>query len=203
MTAKVAIMAKQQEPSTILSSMRHDLIHARLHFDVFKIYFHEDSRRKYRLAMLPFLNYFNCSIRAHLCAMIMALGRFFDEASNANGMTALISSEPSLENLDAPALLRAKDVWKKLLPLRHHSFAHSGAKTSIQRELDRAQTSVDEIEGLIQGCEELIRLWSRKLNNEVKFIGGVKSDLTAMLDALLDHRQIRLQRTPQKGRHRP
>ena len=135
---KTGGIAKVSIPK-ILEEIRNDLWDARLHFDIYRIYRHRDSRAKYWSAILRYEHFFSTSLRAQFVAMVAALGRVFDNDPRNISIETLLRIDPTFEKLDPAGLKKARQLWRsKAKSLRHQIVAHHAGSTTAQEAFNWA-----------------------------------------------------------------
>src|SRR5262249_12125395 len=73
------VIAVKLPTTELIEGIRNDVIEARHFFDVYRVYKLKDTREKYPDAFRSFEPFIACDLRAHFAAMMVALGRIFDQ----------------------------------------------------------------------------------------------------------------------------
>jgi hypothetical protein len=180
-------MKRALSAAELLEGIRNDVLDARLNFDVYRIYKHTDTRRKYWSVRLSYEAFFATSLRAHFVAMVAALGRLFDADPKSVSLETLLKICPQFEKVEAAKLALARASWKKhAMTLRHQMVAHRAATTTAAEAFKRAQITLADIDELITLCEELVTAWSKAAGCHVNILSSSKGDTLALLDRMLE-----------------
>jgi hypothetical protein len=150
-----------------------------------------------------------CGLRGHFAAMVVALGRVFDNDPKNISIAGLLQAAPELKKVEEKKLVRARAIWKdQALHLRHEVVAHRPGSSTIENSFKRANISLNDIGRLIGLSRQLLDAWAKKRDCFSHNQSSVTPDLKALMDTLLQarierHRQERLQRERARAARRP
>jgi AbiU2 len=172
----------------LITWIRHDLVAARNHFEVYRTYMLKETREKYRgvLAVSAYATFFKLDLAAHFSAMMVTLGRVFDENPKNIGIPALVQAAPRLAQIAIEQQNRAWELWRsrKIMLLRHQVVAHRSSRTNVADTFKRVGTSLNELNELIGTSEQLLETWSREEDCHVIMPTNLKNELTYLLETL-------------------
>lgn len=133
----------------LITGIRHDIVAARNHFEVYRIYMLKETRDKYHevLRVSGYAGFFPFDLAAHFAAMIVTLGRIFDSNPKCIGIPALLEASPTLKDI-ASDYEHACALWhdEKIMVLRHQVVAHRYSAASVGEIFRRIKPSLNKFQ---------------------------------------------------------
>jgi AbiU2 len=175
-------------PTTLLKGIRDGVLEVRYNFDILQIYRSPKTRKQYWRVLTAYENFFSTGQRAHFIAMVVALGRVFDDNPKNVCIKALLDTAPDFEKIETNNLNSACGLWNgNVSNLRHAFAAHHGRPAPIMSMSVsmRASMTLARIERLIRLCETVVTAWMRHARCQVQILSGSKGHTLELLDQLL------------------
>jgi hypothetical protein len=131
----------------LIAGIRNDAIEARYYFEVYRTYMLQENREKYSEILLVYGNFFACDLRAHFAAMMVTLGRIFDNNTKCIGIPLLLQATPQLKQVASEKFERIQQLWnsKKIFLLRHQVIAHRSSSATVQQIFKIVETTLNEL----------------------------------------------------------
>jgi hypothetical protein len=181
-----------------LDEVKEAVDDASRNFDIWWVYRAKGSHEQYVDVLNQYPLFFETAIHAHFVALFIALYRVFEtrpDTMNVSGVLGLLQRHLSgQEKHQVDDLIKkAKPLWVKVAIVRSEVFAHRSKTLTVEKSLDKAKLSPNELRELIGLCKKIVNCLSHSFDRSSFAFPDAEGDTRRLLDVLKGYKPRRLQ----------